>query len=137
MNWWCRVVTYILIIKLFFWLWQHVKQQYLHSLIDFCRKSVIHMISLIHVFLFTKVIHWPLVCVLINMYMHTHRCKCDSPTLYQNCMLKTIKNWMTDNLFMFMRYERDWWRGKRRIIRNRMWIWLSSFIIKEDTGIVQ
>jgi len=27
--------------------------------------------------------------------------------------------------------------GQRRIIENRMLIWLSSFIIKEDTGILQ
>jgi len=27
--------------------------------------------------------------------------------------------------------------GQRWIIRNMMWMWLSSFITKEDTGIVQ
>jgi len=26
---------------------------------------------------------------------------------------------------------------QRRIIGNMMWMWMSSFIIKEDTGIVQ
>jgi len=27
--------------------------------------------------------------------------------------------------------------GQRRIIGNMMWMWLSSFIIKDDIGIVQ